>query len=452
MQLLKTQHWITNWAFQIARWSTNKLKRLISPSFQKKVARFYASSEKQLADVKVLSIDDKPWLSLIIPVYNTPVVYLDELLASFDAQHVDAVELIFSDDGSTDPQTLEYLSRLKNRSEIKVLLNPENKGISSALNKALEECEGKWVGFLDHDDLIAPGGLKAIYKALTQTDDLQFLYTDELIVDDELKPIDLYLKPAFDPVLLSGMNYINHMSVFKHSGLKEIGFLRSGFDGSQDYDLLLRYLEGLNPAQIVHLPYPAYWWRQIPDSYSRRHLEKALDNAKRTLKQHYVTQSHSVSVGPAVSPEYHKLNYIPDKEIWPSIGIIIPNRNSLRLIRQIMSDVFSKTDYPNLQVVVVDNGSTDQEVLDLYSAYEKSHPNFKALVETEKFNFSRSVNKGFRSLNCDHFLILNNDVEVIADNWLKEMVSCLAFDGVGIVGAKLLYADNTIQHAGVLIG
>lgn len=399
-----------------------------------------------------LTHDTTPWLSIITPVYNTKIRYLDELLKSYKNEQINGVELILSDDGSTQTDTLNWLSQHTQETGLLVIRNTENKGIAAATNAGISRATGKWVTFMDHDDLIAPHGLKAIRKTLLEDDTIKFLYTDELIVDDQLKIISSFMKPAYDPVLLSGVNYINHFSIYQRARLEEIGFLRTGFDGSQDYDLLLRYLDGLNQNDIVHLPYPAYFWRVTGESYSRTYLQKALSNARRSLKEHFKNDDFDTDIMPALNSELHRVNFKPKDNQWPSIGIIIPSRNSLPLIKQILSDLFEKTDYLNFQVVVVDNGSDDPLVKDLYKETKTKHPNFSYIITPEVFNFSRSINRGLSALDCDHFLLLNNDVEVIDGQWLKEMVSCLAFENVGIVGAKLLYENDAIQHAGVIIG
>ena len=433
----------------IVRWT----RRVVGPNFQKQIEIFYRNIGVELANVKETSTaSGEPWLSLVVPVYNTPERYLSDLYESFENQNSKHVELILSNDGSSNPETLRWLETCKTNDRVILVSSEENRGIAEALNKGVEHCRGEWVGFLDHDDLIAPNAFKVIYKALNEHPEAQFAYTDELIIDDELKAINLFLKPEYDPILLSGMNYINHFSLFKRRKLKEVGEFNPELDGSQDYDMLLRYLKKTAPSPVLHIPFPAYWWRQIPQSFSHRFLERALDAARRTLTKHYPKKGYEIEVGAALNPELHKVSFTPENGNWPKIGIIIPNKNSPALIKKIVYDVFEKTDYPNFEVLVVDNGTTDKDVLDFYDAMSAKYPNFEALVEEEPFNFSRSVNKGFNKLVCDHFLILNNDVEVIEDDWLREMVSCLAYDNAGIVGAKLLYADDTIQHAGVLVG
>ncbi|MGV1757992.1 glycosyltransferase family 2 protein [Rhizobium sp. A22-96] len=391
------------------------------------------------------------WLSVVVPVFNAPVRYLNDLIESFEAQGEQGTELILSDDGSTSPETRQWYEARHAKDNIRLMLNERNGGIAAATNSGLSHASGQWVAFLDHDDVIAPHAFKLIRHTLEQNPHANFLYTDELVVDDTLKPTGVMLKPAYDPVLLTGVNYINHFSIYRHSRLREIGYLRTGYDGSQDYDLLLRYLEGVPEQSILHLPYPAYWWRRNGRTYSRKFMDAATVNARRALTERFQRQQRAIEVEGTLTKTLHRVVFEAPRD-WPKVSIVIPSKDNLDLISRVLNDLFEKTDYPNFEVLVVDNGSTNQAVLDLYDRYSQTRPNFSAAVTPEAFNFSRSVNRGLKTSTGEHFLILNNDVEVIEPGWLKEMVSCLAYDRTGIVGAKLLFANNKMQHAGVIVG
>ncbi|ENN85916.1 glucosyll transferase family protein [Rhizobium freirei PRF 81] len=391
------------------------------------------------------------WLSVVVPVYNAPPRYLDDLVRSFEMQAEQGTELILSDDGSTSAETRQWYKSQQAKDNIRFVLNERNGGIAAATNSGLSQARGQWIAFLDHDDVVAPHAFKLIRHTLEQNPDANFLYTDELVVDDTLKPTGVMLKPAYDSVLLSGVNYINHFSVYRHSRLREIGYLRTGYDGSQDYDLLLRYLEGLSEQGILHLPYPAYWWRRNGKTYSRKFMDAATTNARKALTERFERQQQAIQVEGALTKTLHRVMFEPPGE-WPKISVVIPSKDNFDLISRILHDLFEKTDYPDFEVLVVDNGSTDKAVLDLYERYRQTHQNFSATVTPEAFNFSRSVNRGLSTATGEHYLILNNDVEVIEAGWLKEMVSCLAYDRTGIVGAKLLFPNDKMQHAGVVIG
>jgi len=396
---------------------------------------------------------DRPWISIVVPVYNAPRRYLDDLLSSFRNQRDESAELIFSDDASTSSETREWLLGVAKCAGVRVVWNAENRGIAATTNAGMSVARGDWVGLLDHDDMLAPHALKVIRTTIENDSAIEFLYTDEAVVDDSLNPSGLMLKPAYDPVLLTGVNYINHFSLYKRKRLEAIGLQRLGYDGSQDYDLLLRYLSGLPEKSIVHLPYPAYWWRRNGKSFSRQFIDRATSNARRALLEAFSVHNRTVEVGEALTSNLHRVQFQLGDDEWPLISIVIPNKNSHALISKILSDLYDRTDYPRLEVIVIDNGTSDERVLEVYRRYRAAYPaSFLADIRNEDFNFARAVNRGMKRATGDHFLILNNDVEVIRSDWLKEMVSCLHFREVGIVGAKLLYPNDKIQHAGVITG
>ncbi|MEF0939159.1 glycosyltransferase family 2 protein [Rhizobium sp. BR 362] len=432
-----------------------KLPRLPLGKRSKSAAIQYAEASYRLAAglaASPVSSTAGLWLSVVVPVYNAPTRYLDDLVRSFEAQNEEGTELILSDDGSTSQETRRWFEKQRSKNNVRFVLTEKNGGIAAATNAGLLHARGLWLAFLDHDDVIAPHAFKVVRHALEQNPDANFLYTDELVVDDTLKPTGLMLKPAYDPVLLTGVNYINHFSVYRRSRLQDIGYLRTGYDGSQDYDLLLRYLEGLPENSVLHLPYPAYWWRRNGRTYSRKFMDAATANARKALVERFERQQQPVRIEGALTNTLHRVMFERRETPWPKISIIIPSKDSFDLISRVLKDIFERTDYPNFEVLVVDNGSSDKAVLDLYEHYRETRQEFSASITPEPFNFSRSVNRGLRAAKGEHYLILNNDVEIIEPDWLKEMAACLAYEGTGIVGAKLLYPNDKIQHAGVIVG
>ncbi|MDH0910459.1 glycosyltransferase [Rhizobium pusense] len=397
--------------------------------------------------------NDAIWLSIVVPVFNAPKRYLDDIVRSFESQGAEGTELILSDDASTSEETLRCYKAFASRKNIKIVRGSVNGGIAKATNSGLAEATGTWITLLDHDDVIAPHALKIIAKAIVDNPETEFLYTDELVVNDRLVPDGLMLKPAFDPVLLTGVNYINHFSVYRHARLRKIGYLRTGFDGSQDYDLLLRYLDGIPEHHVLHVPYAAYWWRRTGQTYSRRFIDRATGAARIALSERFERQGRNVVIKSALTETLHRVEFpVPTENHWPKISVIIPSRDAYGLICTVLKGLFEGTDYPNIEVIIIDNGTTDRRVLELYQHYRDTRPGFLAIITEESFNFAKAINRGMENASGEHFLILNNDIEVIDAGWLKEMVSCLKFDATGIVGAKLLYPNNKIQHAGVIVG
>jgi|SRR5664279_4968177 len=393
----------------------------------------------------------KPYFSFVVPVFNSPPKYLDDLLLSFESQQRGLAELILSDDGSTADETKSWLARHSDTKNLIVVSSSQNRGIAAATNIGIARASGRWVGLIDHDDALAPFLISQLVKALQQRPDCQFLYTDEIVTDRKLQPEAYFLKPAWDPVLLSGVNYINHLSLYKRDRLLGIGGLREKFEGSQDYDLVLRYTAELQDHEILHLPYPGYLWRRDGESYSVRQLEDATRSARKALFQHY-QNSGTIEVDQAVSPNLHRVRFDIGRFGWPLVSVVIPSRDSLSLISTVLDGLTTQTDYPSLEIVVVDNGTTDEGVLALYERYRQGPTPFRAIINRESFNFSRSVNRGIAASTGEYVLLLNNDIEVLEPNWLKEMVSCFHYPRTAIVGAKLLYPDRSIQHVGVIAG
>ncbi|MGL4242270.1 MAG: glycosyltransferase family 2 protein [Beijerinckiaceae bacterium] len=387
-------------------------------------------------------------LSIVVPTWNTKTRYLLDLIGSFRRQSTPECELILTDDGSTDKETLAFIGAL-DESGITVVLNAENRGISAASNAGIAAAKGQWITFMDHDDALAPGALDRILRALVSNPSCRLLYTDEVVTDGALTPEEIFLKPAWDPVLLSGVNYVNHLTVYRAERVRELGGFRLGFEGSQDYDLLLRYTDGLKPKEILHLPYPAYLWRRDGASYSVRFLERATDNARRAIKERY----RGVEVeGAAIIPDLHRVRFDQFRTSWPSVSCIIPSLESPELIRKVLAGLLNGTDYPDLEVIVIDNGSTSPETLAVYETFQKASPKLRISIRPEPFNFAAAINRGVAMAKGEVLLLLNNDIEIIDPFWLKEMVSCLDFGDVGVVGAKLLYPDRTAQHLGVIVG
>jgi GT2 family glycosyltransferase len=412
-------------------------------------------AEVQLADgvgSPVGQRPDKILISLVVPVFNAPPRYLTDLVSSFRRQALDDVELVLSDDGSTRADTLRALSRLSEGAGVSYLPSKTNGGIAAAANKGVAHACGRWVGFLDHDDALAPAALKRFKQALGQFPSAKLFYSDEVVTDGALEPKGYILKPAFDRVLLSGVNYINHFSLFRRDLFLKIGGFRSGFDGSQDYELLLRYTRQLPDDEVVHVPYPAYLWRRSPSTFSATHHAQCLVNARRALADHFRTADGDVPIEPALDTSLHRPRLDLAMRQCPPVTVVIPNRNAFGLLSTVIDGLLSKTVYPAIKIIVVDNGSDDRRVLELYDTLRKANAGFQAFVEPQPFNFSRQVNMGIRHAGDGHILLLNNDVEIMSPDWLKEMVSCLAYPDAGIVGARLLYPDRTIQHAGVVVG
>jgi GT2 family glycosyltransferase len=388
-----------------------------------------------------------PLISFVSPLYNTPVAYLDDLLGSFRQQAPGFAELVLSDDGSASPETARWLLAHEGEPGLVVLRNGVNRGIAAASNAGVAASRGRWIGLVDHDDALALHAVAVVARAIAENPTARFFYTDELIADGRLRGVDFFDKPALDDVLLSGVNYINHLSLYPRDLFDAVGGFREGFDGSQDYDLLLRVLARVRREDVRHIPYPAYVWRRDGGSYSVKFIEKATANARRALGEAY----GGAEVEPAILPDLHRVR-LDLKAAKPKVSIVTPSRDAFRLMSLLTEGLFEGTDYPDFELIVVDNGSSDLDTLALYEKLKRERPNFRLDLEPATFNFSRQVNRGMALATGEAILLLNNDIEVIEPGWLSEMVGCLAYPQVGIVGARLLYPAGDLQHAGVAVG
>ena len=358
---------------------------LLRASLMTQAAEVEARMDAALADVEV------PLISFVVPTYNTSATFLRDLVDSFVLQRARYAELILSDDGSTDPAMAANLDAAESRPGVRVLRNRVNRGIAATTNAGIAAARGRYVGFADHDDMLVPGAIAMIADAILQHPQAVLFYTDELIVDAALTPIGEFCKPAYDPVLLSGLNYINHLSVYRADRLAALGGLREDREGSQDYDLVLRCVVGAPAGAVVHIPYLAYLWRRETASYSMVHSQRSIDNARRALALAYAREGEAVPVEPALEPTFHRVR-LPGPE--PLVSIVIPNRNSLELIRRVVADLREKTNYPRQEIVIVDNGTTDAPVLALYEAFRRDGIVVDVLAEA--FNFARMCNRGAR--------------------------------------------------------
>lgn len=388
-----------------------------------------------------------PLIAIITPVYNTPVRYLEDLIASFEQQQAGLAELILVDDGSTDLACKAFLASLRHPS-IQLVTLEANRGIVGATNAGIARARALWITFVDHDDVLAPHAFAVLRAAIEDHPEAEFFYTDELITGPKLNPEDFFLKPAFDRVLLSGVNYLNHLSVYRTDRVKALG-MREGYEGSQDYDLLLRYTSGLSDETIFHIPYPAYRWRRDGKSFSAQHMDRATEAARRAISEAFA----NVEVQPStLIPGLHRLAFQDRDRTWPKVSVVIANLNAPALIRQVVEGLLQRTDYPALQIVIVDNGSSHPETLAFYRELTDSADNVRIDIRKALFNFSRAVNRGVALSDGELILLMNNDIEILEVGWLKEMVACLDYGNVAVVGAKLLYPTRLTQHVGVMVG
>lgn len=395
---------------------------------------------------EILTWDYRPLVSVVMPVFNVEATWLQRAVDSVTRQVYSEWELCLVDDHSTSLSTSQYLKRLHTDGDprIKILRRSSNGGISAATNDALGLAEGEYVALMDHDDELAPHALFRVVKMLQDNRDLDLIYTDEDKIDPDNRRSAPFFKPEWSPTLLLGMNYVSHLGVYRRSTMSEVGGFRSEFDGSQDYDFLLRFLERTD--RVGHIPDVLYHWRSLRES-TASHLEAkphALERGKSAVQQHLERTGSGGRVTFGRVPGRYRVLW--DRESYPSVSVVIPTRDHLELLEKCVAGLES-TEYPNLQIIIVDNGTTSRRALEYLD--QSSHD---VVRMPGPFNFSHLVNSGVRRAEGELLLLLNNDIEIVDPSWLKELSTQLLVPGIGVVGPKLIYPDGRVQHAGIILG
>ena len=395
------------------------------------------------ADLRHLTY--RPKISVLMPVHETPATLLREAVDSLRAQIYENWQLCIADDGSTRPDTLELLRELGSEPSIVVTSLPCQSGISAATNAALAVADGDYVAFVDHDDLLKPHALAQVARWLDADPDLDVVYSDEDKVDDEGNLFEPHIKPDWSPDQLMTHNYVSHLTVARRSLVEALGGMRTAYDGSQDYDLLLRLSE--HTDRIGHIPEPLYTWRTAVGSTASHQEAKpfALDAARAALVDAMSRRGYEGSVESTGRVGYFRTRYaLPGS---PRVSIIIPTRDRADLLRNCIDSVLEKSTYHNFEMIVVDNQSTDGETL----AYLADLPG-RVLHYPHRFNYARMMNLAARSADCDALLFLNNDTEVITPEWIEALLEHAMRPEVGAVGGRLYFGDGEPQHEGILVG
>ncbi len=395
-------------------------------------------------------LSSRPLVSVVMPVYDTPERYLREAIDSVLAQVYDNWELCAVDDCSTAAWVPKILNEYAARDErIRVLRREVNGHISAASNTALEAARGEWIVLLDHDDALSENALALSVLALADRPRAGLLYSDEDKMDDEGHRSVPFFKPEFDPLLLLAQNYVCHMTMTRTDLAREVGGFREGLEGSQDWDLVLRISERLSTDQIVHVPHVLYHWRAHAGSTASARAAKpyATQAGARAVTDHLARMSANGETIVNDATGLVRVRWqLPARP--PKVSIIVPTRDG-EYLNRCLASLYATTDYPDYEVVIVDNGSETATAKELFCDYGSVA---KVLHDDRPFNFSALNNGAVTQCAGEILCFLNDDCELVASSWLAELVSQLLQDGVGAVGAKLLYPDGRIQHAGVVLG
>ena len=407
-------------------------------------------TEEELEEQRNHKFEHNPKISIIIPMYNTPVKFFGELVDSLISQTYTNWELCLADGSNEEnPELKDIYSK---DSRIKYKFIGENKGISGNTNEALTLATGDFIGLLDHDDILPVFSLYEVVKCINNHPEVDFIYTDEDKFEEVGgKRYDPYFKSDFGPDTLRANNYICHFSVFRKDLMEKLGGFRSDFDGAQDYDILLRMSE--IAEHIYHIPKILYHWRvhELSTAKAGAHAKPyAYEAGKKAVQAHIDRLGLKGTVEAGNTLGTYKVNY----EVIgnPKVSIIIPNKDYASTLKVCLKSIIKLTTYKNYEIIVVENNSTEDETFEYYKKID-GKDNIKVVYYPEKvFNYSAIINFGVRNCTGDYVIQLNNDTELLTPNWLQEMLGFAQREDVGAVGVKMYYPDRTIQHAGIIVG
>jgi glycosyltransferase involved in cell wall biosynthesis len=400
---------------------------------------------------RVSAMKDRPLISVLMPTYNPNPAWLREAIESVRGQVYPHWELCIADDASPSAEVREVLkSYSETDPRIKVVFRAENGHISAASNSALELAVGPWVALMDHDDLLPAHALFWVADCIAEHPGVQLIYSDEDKVDEGGHRFGPYFKSDWNVDLFRSQNMFSHLGVLSTELMRSVGGFRAGLEGSQDWDLVLRCMERVEPEQIQHIPRVLYHWRVHAESTAGSMTAKpyAAIAGERALNEHFVR------TGVRATAEHLDFGYrvhyaLPD--VLPLVSLIIPTRDALPRVRQCVGSILQKTSYSRYEIIIVDNGSDDPATLAWLKAVAADHPNIRVLRDDRSSSYSALNNGAAAIAQGDVIALLNHDIEVISPDWLSEMVSLALQPGVGAVGARLWYPDKTLQHAGLIL-
>lgn len=393
--------------------------------------------------------------SILVPLYNTPVPFLDEMIASVVGQTYSHWELCLAD-GSDDAhgEVCRAVTRWREK-DPRILYRKldRNLGISENTNACLDMATGEYIALFDHDDILHPSALFEMMQAICGQG-ADYVYTDEATFEspDIRKLITCHFKPDFAPDNLRANNYICHFSAFSREVLEKTGRFRREYDGSQDHDMILRLTA--NARNVVHIPKLLYFWRSHPKSVAMDISSKtyAIEAGKHAVQDNIRASGYQAKVESSRAfPTIYRIRYRLREEEPEKVSILIPNKNHVRTLRRCIQSVLQKTTYPNYEILIVDNGS-DEPALSEYYRELQEHENIRVLHYDRPFNFSAINNYAAGQATGRYLVLLNNDIQIITPGWMEEMMMYVQREDVGAAGAMLYYPDRTIQHAGIVLG
>ena len=435
------------------------------------------ATEKELEEQRRRKNLQAPLISIVVPVYRTPEIFLREMIESVMNQTYANWELCIADASPIGAKMKEDLAKIKGKKKREAILAipdqeteltaiireyqgkdariryeilKENKSIAENTNAALEMATGDFAGLLDHDDLLEPNALFEVAEKILQDDRVDAVYTDEDKINSKgNKHLTPNMKPDFNLDLLRSNNYICHLFVVRRILISKVWGFRKEFDGAQDYDFIFRCIEAAD--KIAHVHKVLYHWRTHEKSTSDNPDSKlyAFHAGKRAVESHLQRMGIQATVEETCDLGYYRVKYPVTGH--PMVSILIPNKDQLATLKKCLKSVWEKTEYDNYEILIIENNSTEKETFDFYKKIDgKRH--VRVLYWDREFNYSAINNFGAKHAKGEYLLLLNNDTEVITKGWMKELLSNCQRPEVGMVGAKLYFPDNTIQSAGTIIG
>ncbi len=392
-----------------------------------------------------------PLISVLMPVFNPPTQFLRSAIESVMDQAYPHWELRIVDDRSTDKRVHELLREYAAKdARINIELLGKNGGISDASNAALRTARGAWIALLDHDDALTEHALFLAAKAIREFPEAELFYSDEDKINACGQRYNPYFKTDWNKALFRSHNLITHLGVYRAATARELGGFRSRFDGAQDYDLALRFSEKARPDQIVHIPHILYHWRAHPASTADPESDAkpyAMLNGRRALEEHLERSNQDADV--ELLDHGFRVRY--KLKQTPKVSLLIPTKNRVELISRCVESIRRLTHYPDYEIIIIDNGSTESAAL-AFLEHASALPGVRVLRIEGEFNFSKLNNRAVAECSGEIVALMNSDLEAAQSDWLREMVSHALQPGTGAVGTLLLFPDDTVQHAGVILG
>ncbi len=428
----------------------------------------------ELAMQKKKTFPLMPKISIVVPMYHTPEKFFKALVTSVQNQTYTNWELCLAD--GSEEENVVFRKYYEKDERIKYQLLKENRGIAGNTNAAIAMATGEYIALLDHDDILSEYALYEVVKCINQFPDVAFLYSDEDKIDEKGNRYDAYFKPDFAPDTLRSQNYICHFSIFQKELMETLGGFRTDYDGAQDYDIFLRMAEITDVSKIKHIPRILYHWRVHKNSTAQlnSHAKNyAFESGKKAIEDHLKRVGLEGTVSEGAVEGIYRIDYAVIGT--PKVSIVIPNKDGKDILTVCIQSILAKTTYTNYEIIIVENNSETEEIFAYYQtllqnrnikivnyntgkmiqdklqcniAYTKEH----ARKIKQGFNYSAIINCGVKHSEGEYIIQLNNDTELITPNWIELMLGFAQREDVGGVGVKLYYPDETIQHAGIIVG